>query len=165
MSERPTPETDAAIQASNGQWSCVLRDACKRLERERDEAREHWKEQNEALRSIVEHGESEIQRLTKEKDEAIEARKVSAADWLSQVQNADLRVKHALEIAAKAVKEFDEANCKLADALQEVHLRTLDYERMKQQRDEARELLEAAQNALDAIHLEVGSWITKLKSK
>jgi len=31
------------------------------------------------------------------------------------------------------------------------------------ERDEARELLEAAQNALDAIHLEVGSWIKKLK--
>jgi len=38
-------------------------------------------------------------------------------------------------------------------------------ETARRERDEARELLEAAQNALDAIHLEVGSWITKLKSK
>jgi hypothetical protein len=37
--------------------------------------------------------------------------------------------------------------------------------KLERERDEARELLEAAQNALDAIHLEVGSWITKLKSK
>ena len=42
MSDRPTPETDAAVkaEASNGQWSYVLRDTCARLERERDEARE-----------------------------------------------------------------------------------------------------------------------------
>ena len=54
-------------------------------------------------------------KLERERDEAIEARKVSAADWLSQVENAELRVKHALQIAAKAVKEFDEVNCKLAE--------------------------------------------------
>lgn len=47
MNDRPTPETDAAVVASNGQWSFVLRDTCKRLERERDEARDQlaaWKE-------------------------------------------------------------------------------------------------------------------------
>lgn len=57
MSERPTPETDAAILASNGQWSFVLRETCERMERERDEARaceiaaiverERWKMQAE----------------------------------------------------------------------------------------------------------------------
>lgn len=35
-----TPETDAAVIASNGQWSFVLKETCERLERERDEARE-----------------------------------------------------------------------------------------------------------------------------
>lgn len=35
-----TPETDAAVKASNGQWSFVLKETCQRLERERDEARE-----------------------------------------------------------------------------------------------------------------------------
>ena len=40
MSDRPTPETDAAIKASNGQWSFVLRDTCERLERKLNEARE-----------------------------------------------------------------------------------------------------------------------------
>lgn len=34
-----TPETDAAVDASDGQWSFVLKQTCKRLERERDEAR------------------------------------------------------------------------------------------------------------------------------
>jgi len=40
MSRRPTPETEAAILASEGQWSFVLKETCQRLERERDEARE-----------------------------------------------------------------------------------------------------------------------------
>ena len=40
---------------------------------------------------------------------------------------------------ANALKERDEARENLADALQEVDLRTLDYERMRQERDEARE--------------------------
>jgi hypothetical protein len=39
---------------------------------------------------------------------------------------------------ANALKERDEAREKMADALQEVDLRTLDFERMKQERDEAR---------------------------
>jgi len=33
-----TPQTDAAILASNGQWSFVLKECSQRLERERDEA-------------------------------------------------------------------------------------------------------------------------------
>lgn len=32
-----TPETDAAVKASNGQWSFVLKETCQRLERERNE--------------------------------------------------------------------------------------------------------------------------------
>lgn len=31
------PETTAAVLASNGQWSFVLRDTCARLERERND--------------------------------------------------------------------------------------------------------------------------------
>ena len=62
-----TPETDAAVIASNGQWSFVLKETCQRLERERDEARrgirlmaqnaELWKERadeaREALKTIA----------------------------------------------------------------------------------------------------------------
>ena len=32
-----TPETEAAIVASGGDWSPVLRETCRRLERQRDE--------------------------------------------------------------------------------------------------------------------------------
>jgi hypothetical protein len=34
-----TPETEAAIVASGGDWSPVLRETCRRLERERNEAK------------------------------------------------------------------------------------------------------------------------------
>jgi hypothetical protein len=60
MSDRPTPETAAAVIASNGQWSFVLRETCERLERERDEAR-----------SLTEL--NSIDRLIRERDEAREA--------------------------------------------------------------------------------------------
>lgn len=46
-----------------------------RVYKERDEARE-------ALRTLAEHGETEIQRLTKERDEAREVlREIQAANW------------------------------------------------------------------------------------
>jgi hypothetical protein len=60
-----TPETDAAVQASGGDWSPVLRETCRRLERERDEARaaipagkwvaydDHQKVHNAASRLLV----------------------------------------------------------------------------------------------------------------
>ena len=60
-----TPETDAAVNASGGNWSPVLRETCRRLERERDEARaaipagewvaydDHQKVHNAASRLLV----------------------------------------------------------------------------------------------------------------
>lgn len=61
-----TPETDAAWKEGNAirEWTC------RKLERERDEARE-------AIRALAEHGESEIQRITNERDEALE----KLSDW------------------------------------------------------------------------------------
>ena len=35
-----TPETEAAVIASGGDWSPVLRETCRRLERERNESRD-----------------------------------------------------------------------------------------------------------------------------
>ena len=71
-----TPETDAAIIASNGQWSFVLKETCQRLERERDEAREHLaaikhyltKERDDALAQIVQ-AECRAERFCQERDE------------------------------------------------------------------------------------------------
>ncbi len=44
------------------------------------------------LREIPREVKLVRQRLERERDEAIQARKVSAADWLNQIANADLRV-------------------------------------------------------------------------
>lgn len=49
--------------------------------RERDEAREKWKEQNEALRTLAEHGENEIQKLTKELARITEAAQAVVDRW------------------------------------------------------------------------------------
>ena len=94
-----TPETDAF--QSSGKAHYMALDFARKLERERDEARESLKhiteygteeinaavelrqklatsllerdEAREAIRALAEHGEVEIQRFTKERDEAREA--------------------------------------------------------------------------------------------
>ena len=52
----------------------------------------------------------------------------------------------SVEFARRLERERDEAREKMADALQEVDLRTLDFERMKQERDEARNLARVYQH-------------------
>jgi gas vesicle protein len=78
MSE--TPETDAEGYG-DGRHPWVATEFARKMERERDEARE-------AIRALAEHGESEIQRITKERDEARE-------------QNAKLR-----DLAERAIFEL-----------------------------------------------------------
>ena len=51
-----TPETDAAVIAAGGDWSFVLRETCRRLERERDEARkeaEYYKARYEQFKECA----------------------------------------------------------------------------------------------------------------
>jgi hypothetical protein len=60
-----TPETDAEGYG-DGRHPWVATEFARKLERERDEARE-------AIRALAEHGEVEMQRLTKERDEARDA--------------------------------------------------------------------------------------------
>jgi hypothetical protein len=65
--------------------------------------------------------------------------------------------------ACKLERERDEARESLESWRWLYGIQTERLERMKRERDKAREWLAAAQNALDAIHLQVGSWIKKLK--
>ena len=57
MSTTDTPETDAAIKASNGQWSYAVRELCRRIERERDDLKRMLdlttRQLNKALDEIV----------------------------------------------------------------------------------------------------------------
>ena len=60
-----TPETDAAVEASGGDWSPVLRAVAQRLERERDEAL-----MDRASGDIATMTINHYERLIKERDEA-----------------------------------------------------------------------------------------------
>lgn len=53
MSERPTPETDAAIIQADGRWTLDLKAKMQDIERERDEARERVAKLENALRKIA----------------------------------------------------------------------------------------------------------------
>ena len=62
-----TPETEAAVIASGGDWSPVLRETCRRLERERNEA-------NQKLKIATEQWELCIHLAKKNEQERDEAR-------------------------------------------------------------------------------------------
>jgi hypothetical protein len=46
--------------------------------------------------------------MERERNEAIAARKASAAEWMEQISNAKKRVKEAQELAARALIQRDE---------------------------------------------------------
>jgi hypothetical protein len=100
---------------------------------------------------------SELARLEQERNEArIDAQKSKA--YKRVLKETNLRqterirylegaTNHACGTPLSvALKERDEARENLADALQEVDLRTLDFERMKKERDEARDAIVGWEN-------------------
>jgi len=95
MNDRPTPETDAEhAQFKMGGFTL---DFCRKLERERDKAREKIERQAQRIREL------------------------------------EGATNHACGTPlAIALRERDEARNKMADALQEVDLRTLDYLRLRE---------------------------------
>ena len=139
MNERPTPETDAEIEGIRNsikkehQFDWAI-EVARKLERERDELLQ-WKKETLLVESqwdeqavgrllglrlgdfIKPNIEPKLRQLIKERDEAREV-----ASGLAKQ-------------AERLRKERNESRNKMADALQEVDLRTLDFERMKQERD------------------------------
>ena len=117
-----TPGTDLAIKAGGGDWSPVLRVTSQRLERQRDEARE-------AIRALAEHGESEIQRITKERDEALnesleQARLLGiSGEWgcrlIAERDEAREQLENEMKWHHQTHKELVETQCKLMDITQE----------------------------------------------
>jgi hypothetical protein len=68
-----TPETDKATTASGGDWCPVLRETCRRLERERDnEMKWHHRTHQELVET-----QCKLMDITQERDEAREAFKIS----------------------------------------------------------------------------------------
>lgn len=74
-----TPETQAAILASDGQWSTVLKETCERLERERDQWKADCLEQCQLLAQSVDREEKLIAKTGYWE---------SLINWLEQVQKA-----------------------------------------------------------------------------
>lgn len=124
MNERPTPETDqfkVKLKTTCGEKYWVPVEHSERLERERDEARELAQAfHNDQVTLLLERDEAREATaatkhyLTKERDDA-----------LFQIVQAECR-------AERFCQERDEARNKMADALQEVDLRTLDYLRFRE---------------------------------
>jgi len=108
-------------------------------DKERDEAREKIERQRERiayLEGATHHAcGTPLSKAIKERDEAIAARKASAADWLLQVENAERRVSEAKKMAARAVQDA----AALADKLSGLELRTTEeLAKLERERNEAR---------------------------
>ena len=125
-----TSETDAVDFLRQTQELChEYLDAKITAERERDEARGLLASEKITRDHIIKRG---VQ-MQKERDEAIAARKASAADWLLQVENADRRVSEAKKMAARVVQDA----ATLADKLSGLELRsTEELARLEQERNE-----------------------------
>jgi hypothetical protein len=192
-----TPETDAAIKEQS-EWKLpfvsttmdgVTYDGpvasfCRRMERERDEAREdaaHWKSEWEIVEARLcgwkhprDNGitfEHEIILvLRKERDEAreqnVKLRDIAdtAIEYVGhtsvqQKLRSELK-QNSDELHRMSVIEMMDYNLNVKHHVEEWENRCIKAER---ERDEARFLLKQAQSALDAIHLEVGDWIKTMK--
>lgn len=179
MSNRPTPETDSEhLQFAMGGFTL---DFCRKLERERDEANRLICATYDALTpdgcdlppSGINSMPDKVNAILAERDEAREEIEHMKSLLLNphavhinflhgKIAKLDWDKLEHIHGPHPARKERDEAREELRTAVQErhdFHWELLDAVR---ERNEARELLSAAQNALDAIHLEVGGWLKKL---
>ena len=93
-----TPETDAVLdrlvknQAGNSCDAVVIHHA-RKLERERDEAQV-------AIRALAEHGESEIQRITKERDKYKQERDEAREALRKAIRFVEAYEPHSLGVEA-----------------------------------------------------------------
>jgi len=99
-----TPETDAEkFYSDHHGYYVVFAEHAEDLERERNE----WKKV----------AEGSLLGAIKERDEAIQARKNSAIDWLNQVENADLRVTRIKRERDEAKDNVRKLAVSLADSI------------------------------------------------
>jgi hypothetical protein len=107
-----TPETDKATIASGGDWCPVLRETCRRLERERDnEMKWHHRTHQELVET-----QCKLMDITQERDEAREAFKISYNERVQiELERNEARAKYdtlvmenMLEVN-KLCKERDDA--------------------------------------------------------
>ena len=123
MSDRPTPETNALISVGleNADRECVPADLARKLERERDGAREH-------LREIKEYGTEEI-------NAAVELRQKLAQALVDLDNMQDQR-----DLAMKVIKRLEQERDAAREALEN---------EMKWHHQTHKELIEAQCKLLD----------------
>jgi chromosome segregation ATPase len=118
MSDRPTPETDAAIKAAGGEWSYYLGKCSRKLERERDEAR---REQS-SIQCAFEESQDKIEKLERERDEARE-----------ELENVKLQL-----------RLWEDGNLICEETLGEIRLLKEQIDRVLLERNEAHKIAERA---------------------
>jgi chromosome segregation ATPase len=117
--DTPTPETDSAyIQCPNeGAWDFRIRQ------------------------------EKTMAKLERERDEAIQARKDSAADWLNQVRNADFRVARIKRERDRLDDQLDQTILRLGETQE----RMIDAERQRDRLAEALKNLVESCDCIDSV--------------
>ena len=147
-----TPETDAAVMAAGGDWSFPLRECSRRLERQRDEAREEIKEWEtlclwggtpEHIHGFIGGQQTRIWHLECERDEA---RELLASEKITR--------NHIIKRSVEVERERDEAREDLEFRrglykVQEQYLETA-----RRERDEAREEVRTLKGILDLLKKE-----------
>jgi hypothetical protein len=123
ITQMNTPETQAAVVASNGQWSFLLKATCERLERERDEALHKLE--------LCMAANSDVARISRERDEA----QAELEEYRSIAEK--IGATKAVSERDKAVSERDEAIARRMETIMQCEL----YE---QELAEAREQLRIA---------------------
>ena len=132
-----TPETDAAVRESNGQWSNVLKETCGRLERERNVALEQW----ELCIGLAKKNE-------RERDKARE----DATNYYARIGELESERNELKEIVEQRILVGLEIHNKANSLIKQNDKTEAECERLRKQ-------LNAATSALRQIHLEVGDWI------
>lgn len=144
FSSSNTPETDAAVIASNGQWSFVLKETCQRLERERNEARNDLEFRRELYRVQGNY----LEQARKERDEEKKIRMESDEAWDS------------------LVKKLEEVSQERDEAMQALSGRTVSCAACNHaaiERDEAREDARLLAERLTRLELDSSLALAKLE--
>jgi hypothetical protein len=111
-----TPETDAAVISSNGQWSFVLKETCRRIERERDEVlekAERYRIEANAMMMQRDEWAAMCGRYKQDRDEARESLKHITEYGTEEINAAvDLRQKLASALVERdeAIRQRNETN-------------------------------------------------------
>lgn len=132
--ERPTPETDAAICKCRDGYSWVKPSLAKRLERERDVARENTKAWHGEYRAL-----NDLHRELGLKHEETLRERDAARALLTEFQRHGFIPSAEIGPTREIMRQRDEAIEKLTKACEDEHRMAVEVANITAERDEARE--------------------------